>query len=124
MTVPKRIQRRRTKGWKMPPGAIYVGRPHSVFQNRYKIGTESLWLGRKVATAQESVDCFVNVIMEPAHMRAYAREVLRGCDLACWCTLCPTHSDGKPFGIHCDDCSPCHADPLGEIANGSKTDGE
>ena len=24
---PKRIQRRRTKGWRMPEGAIYVGRP-------------------------------------------------------------------------------------------------
>jgi len=24
---PQRIQLRRTKGWKMPPGAIYVGRP-------------------------------------------------------------------------------------------------
>lgn len=27
MSAPKRIQRRRTKGWKMPEGAIYVGRP-------------------------------------------------------------------------------------------------
>src|ERR1035437_1021501 len=26
-TKPKRIQRRRTKGWRMPEGAIYVGRP-------------------------------------------------------------------------------------------------
>lgn len=25
--MPKRIQRRRTKGWRMPPGAVYVGRP-------------------------------------------------------------------------------------------------
>lgn len=24
---PQRIQRKRTKGWKMPPGAVYVGRP-------------------------------------------------------------------------------------------------
>lgn len=26
MTSPKRIQRKRTKGWRMPEGAIYVGR--------------------------------------------------------------------------------------------------
>lgn len=26
-TTPKRIQRKRTKGWRMPPGAVYVGRP-------------------------------------------------------------------------------------------------
>lgn len=27
MTGPQRIQRQRTKGWRMPDGAIYVGRP-------------------------------------------------------------------------------------------------
>ena len=27
MAQPKRIQRKRTKGWRMPPGAVYVGRP-------------------------------------------------------------------------------------------------
>lgn len=27
MTAPKRIQRKRTAGWRMPAGAIYVGRP-------------------------------------------------------------------------------------------------
>jgi len=25
--MPQRLQRRRTKGWRMPPGAVYVGRP-------------------------------------------------------------------------------------------------
>lgn len=27
MTAPVRIQRLRTKGWRMPEGAVYVGRP-------------------------------------------------------------------------------------------------
>lgn len=27
VTAPVRIQRRRTKGWRMPEGAVYVGRP-------------------------------------------------------------------------------------------------
>lgn len=27
MTTPKRIQRKRTKGWKMPDNTVYVGRP-------------------------------------------------------------------------------------------------
>lgn len=27
MSEPKRIQRKRTKGWRMPEGAVYVGRP-------------------------------------------------------------------------------------------------
>lgn len=98
---PVRIQRKRTKGWKMPEGAVYVGRPTSPFQNRYKIGTHSNWLGRAVATQQEAVDCYRAVIMEPEHMRAYARERLRGKDLVCWC------KEGDP----------CHADVLLEIAN-------
>lgn len=98
---PQRIQRKRTKGWKMPPDTVYVGRPSSPFQNRYKIGTHSNWLGRSCATAQDCVDCFENVIMEPPHMRAYARERLRGKNLACWCALD----------------QPCHADVLLEIAN-------
>lgn len=99
--MPKRIQRKRTPGWKMPPNTVYVGRPYSVFQNRYVIGTHSNWLGRPVATQQEAVDCFEHVIMEPAHLRAYARETLRGKNLACWCKL------GDP----------CHADVLLKIAN-------
>lgn len=99
--MPERIQRKRTTGWRMPPNTVYVGRPNSAFQNRYKIGTQSNWLGREVATQQEAVDCFKAVIMEPAHMRAYARETLRGKNLCCWCRLD----------------QPCHADVLLEIAN-------
>lgn len=37
MSGPKRIQRRRTKGWRMPEGAIYVGRP-SRWGNPYRVG--------------------------------------------------------------------------------------
>lgn len=42
---------------------------------------------------------------------------LRGHDLACWCKLCKKHRDGKPFGVECPDCDPCHADVLGEMSN-------
>jgi hypothetical protein len=44
---------------------------------------------------------------------------LRGRNLCCWCRLCPKHdaSGGKPLNETCPDCSPCHVDPLGEIAN-------
>lgn len=34
MTTPKRLQRRRTKGWRMPKGAVSVTRP-SVFGNPF-----------------------------------------------------------------------------------------
>jgi hypothetical protein len=42
---------------------------------------------------------------------------LRGKDLACWCPLCEKHKDGKPLNEVCNDCPPCHADVLLEIAN-------
>jgi hypothetical protein len=42
---------------------------------------------------------------------------LRGKDLACWCPLCEKHKDGRPLNEACEDCPPCHADVLLEIAN-------
>ena len=39
--VPQRIQRQRTKGWRMPEGAIYVGRP-SRWGNQFP--TEGAWI--------------------------------------------------------------------------------
>ena len=36
MTMPKRIHQRRTKGWRMPPGAKSVARPHR-WGNRYSV---------------------------------------------------------------------------------------
>ncbi len=37
MTTPLRIQRMRAKGWRMPDGAIYVGRP-SMWGNPFRVG--------------------------------------------------------------------------------------
>lgn len=43
--TPVRIQRKRTKGWKMPEGAIYVGRP-TVWGNPFHIQSDwLLWAG-------------------------------------------------------------------------------
>lgn len=35
--MPKRIQRKRSRGWKMPENTVYVGRP-SKWGNPYRIG--------------------------------------------------------------------------------------
>jgi hypothetical protein len=35
----KRIQRKRTKGWKMPEGTVYVGRP-TKWGNSFKVGRD------------------------------------------------------------------------------------
>lgn len=40
--MPRRIQRSRAKGWRMPPNTVYVGRP-TVWQNPYGLpGTNAL----------------------------------------------------------------------------------
>ncbi|SDX89466.1 protein of unknown function [Albimonas donghaensis] len=45
MTAPARIQRRRVRGWRMPEGAAYVGRP-TLFGNPWAAGdpaTVDVW---------------------------------------------------------------------------------
>jgi len=74
---PKRIQRRRTKGWKMPEGAIYVGRP-------------TQW-GNPFKTVEQYRQCFEPIA---PYYRERIRAALRGKDLACWCPLDqPCHAD-------------------------------
>lgn len=48
MSEPKRIQRKRTKGWRMPEGAFYVGRP-SKWGNPYRAADVLL----EIANAEE-----------------------------------------------------------------------
>lgn len=98
--MPIRIQRKRTRGWRMPPNTVYVGRP-SFWQNRYKIGTHSNTLGREIRTNEEAVRLYRDVIWNEPHIQGYVRERLRGKNLACWCALD----------------QPCHADVLLDLAN-------
>lgn len=115
--TPKRIQRRRVKGWRMPEGAAYVGRP-TVYGNPFRIGVP--YCGPTIRQANnwaEAVAAFRDwigrdtlhplmwdrdLIVAHAHLKAaLLRGDLAGKDLACWCnTGCP-----------------CHADVLLEIAN-------
>jgi hypothetical protein len=113
MSEPKRIQRKRTKGWRMPEGAVYVGRP-TRWGNPYVVGSTVDWypIGRRRSidvTAAESVDLFRAWIegWEPDEREErppsvdLIRQELAGRDLACWCPLD----------------QPCHADVLLEVAN-------
>lgn len=95
MSGPKRIQQRRTKGWRKPEGAIAVGRgtrwgnPYSVKE----FGQALVVQGYRAA------------LVEGRLVRATVEDVRRelaGRDLMCWCPLD----------------QPCHADVLLEIANG------
>ena len=99
--MPVRIQRRRSKGWRMPEGAVYVGRP-------------SMWGNWAIAPSEYAVDWFRKwlaggIVTGPYMQRRRARilaelHTLRGRDLACWCPLD----------------RPCHADVLLELANKSE----
>ena len=107
--MPKRIQRRRTNGWKMPEGAVYVGRP-TIYGNPFpNAGQFRRWL-----TSNDNGD-LGNEIRRAAVLSGIS--MLRGKDLACWCSLCPDHREGLRLGMKCIFCTPCHADVLLEIAN-------
>lgn len=117
---PQRIQRRRTKGWRMPEDAVYVGRPtkwgNPIKWTDYpKHVVPGAWDGDyepvRVSDAERrrwavtdfdsvarlGIGAFENY---PSYGCIIAE--LAGKDLACWC----------PEG------QPCHADILLEIANG------
>lgn len=99
--TPKRIQLRRTKGWRKPAGAVVVARPS-------KWGNPVSWappLDRLYAARAYYnwiTDCLIRRDMHgpPPTLEEIRRE-LRGKDLACWCPL--------------DE--PCHADVLLDLAN-------
>ncbi len=109
--MPKRIQRKRTKGWRKPEGVVDVtrstrwgnkflvkgkaqatadGRP--THQGEYDIVCE---------TAAEAVEMFRNVMERSPHRVTAIQRELKDKDLMCWCALD----------------QPCHADVLLEIAN-------
>lgn len=108
MSAPKRIQLRRTKGWRKPEGAIVVARP-TRWGNPWRIGKQTILTGKRAgqkSTAADVVGIYRNYAFgnQPAaeEFRAKVRAELAGRDLACWCPLD----------------QPCHADVLLEIANG------
>lgn len=93
--MPQRIQRKRTKGWRMPQGAVYVGRP-TKFGNPFPAIIQT----RRIAVAR-----FKDWM--PEGLREQVKAELKGKDLACWCPLTDRHGLTVP----------CHADVLLEIAN-------
>ncbi|NUO43685.1 MAG: DUF4326 domain-containing protein [Streptomyces sp.] len=127
MTTPRRIQRRRTKGWRAadhttsPLGAVYVGRP-TRFGNPARLihtdhGPRILWgetdiIGGWPANGQSArgyaTELYRTWITQPeqAEQLRLFRTLLHGRDLTCWC---PLPIDGQP--------DHCHAAVLLELAN-------
>ena len=108
--MPQRIQRKRTPGWRMPEGAVYVGRP-TIFGNPFK-GDRAVEVFERYLTGPGTFDVRIGsgtgVTMARVPAWWERAEVMKalpqlaGKDLACWCSL--------------DE--PCHADILLRLANG------
>ncbi len=97
-----RVQRKRTKGWRMPPDTVYVGRP-THFANCFNWQDHARIYGKTEEQARSwAIDAFRAVWVANASddYRPYLDQ-LRGKDLACWCA--PNQR--------------CHADILLELAN-------
>lgn len=100
--MPIRVQRKRTRGWRMPANTVYVGRS-TPWGNGYTFTGDD---GNNCGTREEAVRQFAK------NIRGWKRIVgkavyeewiapLRGKNLACWCALDKV----------------CHADVLLEWAN-------
>lgn len=105
MTAPVRIQRRRTKGWRMPTNTKCVGRPYQ-FGNPFKGPSAAedyrRWLDGRMRGDEfkrKREQAFVLFCDKANVLRELPK--LRGRNLACWCPLD----------------KPCHADILLELAN-------
>jgi hypothetical protein len=95
MTAPKRVQLRRTKGWRKPEGAI-VRRP-TKWGNPYDVDE----YGHELAV---QLYRWLLALPELAPYRQAIRDQLRGKTLACVCS---------PDEL-------CHADVLLELANATQ----
>lgn len=103
---PRRIQRRRSQGWRMPAGAVNVTRPCD-WSNPFRIGDRftvhtdgDLLRGGVITTPRLAVILFQAYVAD--RFERQIREELAGKDLVCWC---PPEA---PW---------CHADVLLRIAN-------
>lgn len=108
MAEPKRIQLRRTKGWRKPEGAVVVARP-TIYGNPFVVGdtvSSPRYDGDVVVTRDLAVALYrVWLDQRPGWRDQQARELV-GVELCCWCPL---------------DAA-CHADVLLEIANSAAGD--
>lgn len=116
--VPKRVQRKRTKGWRKPGNAVYVGRGtkwgnvfevgffYQLFDYGWSVSSghhEGFEYCGDKKTATEMFERMIGKESGTWKFRPTVNEIneLRGKDLMCWCDLS----------------SPCHADVLLEISN-------
>jgi Domain of unknown function (DUF4326) len=106
--MPERIQRKRTKGWKMPPNTVSVTRPGK-WGNPFQIG--------KNRCHGHGIDFRQEPILDAGTAVRFFREMLGRSD-----RNYPSDTDiqglrGKNLACFCKLGEPCHADVLLELAN-------
>jgi hypothetical protein len=138
MSAPKRIQRKRTKGWRMPEGAVYVGRP-TIFGNpfrAYKCECCGYWDVRDDNGVTYLIQHEYTRRPEVrADQRSWTTRAEATCEaLRLYCdemtywfggrmewdpgfAACVHRLRGRDLACWCPLDQPCHADVLLEIAN-------
>ena len=103
MPLPKRIQRKRTAGFRLPPNTKCVTRG-TKFGNPFRVAKspEELKQAGFVSDNETAVGLFESIVIHDEQLRKLIVTELRGFNLACYC---------KPS-------ERCHADVLLRIANG------
>lgn len=105
--APVRIQLRRSRGWRMPAGAVKVDRT-TPFGNPFRVGVDGTredcvrLHGLLLVRAMVCMTCRVSYDAQLGHKHWVYRHLhlLRGVSVACWC----------PEG------APCHGDTLMAMA--------
>ena len=139
MTAPVRIQRKRTKGWRLPPNTVCVTRPGK-WGNPFNFSSsDNCWnalalgcRGDRLGRQEASVKAFRQWISDPrgriAEMdfgvviEAKGKTVPIGprakAGLAPSIEEIKAELRGKNLACYCKPGDPCHADVLLDIANG------
>lgn len=102
--VPRRIQLRRTAGWRMPPDTVKVDRS-TKWGNPFIVGQPGGQYTARVMNRRHAWQLFRSIALTNPAMRAAALD-LRGKNLACWCPLPAPYADDE-----------CHAAVWLELAN-------
>ena len=99
--MTRRVQLKRTRGWRLPPNTVVVSRP-TRWGNPFRVPP---------LPREDAVALFRAMLaQDTTGLREAVQRELCGKDLACWCPL--VDAEGRPV--------PCHADVLLEVANGGR----
>ena len=122
--LPVRVQRKRSKGWKMPPNTVYVGRG-TKWGNPYKVVENMVY--EKDGEWELKITCINDEEAKRACIELYTEYLLpykHGNDLDLFFFSVGNYEQivnelkGKNLACFCPLSEPCHADILLRLANG------